>query len=81
MHTGNYYGLYELSLEKGILGEPPPPPPTTTTNFFFLKIVQGTYRIFLTESYVSFLEKANDAIFILIKVHFEGLWAPYIQTP
>ena len=36
---------------------------------------------FMIESYVIFLEKANDAIFILIKAHFGGILAPYLQTP
>ena len=36
---------------------------------------------FKIESYVIFPEKANGAIFILIKIHFGGLRAPYSKTP
>ena len=36
---------------------------------------------FKIESYVIFPEKANGAIFILIKIHLGGLRAPYLQTP
>ena len=34
----------------------------------------------MIESYAIFLEKANGAILILIKVHFGGLQAPYLQA-
>ena len=74
MHTGDYYGLYEFGkcfLKKESWGNP------TLTHFFFLRFLEELTEYFMTESSVSFLEKANDAIFILIKVHFGGLRATY----
>ena len=58
-----------------------PPPPSWA--FLFLKIFRGIYRIFLIQSYVFlfFFEKANYTILILVKVHFGGLRAPYLQSP
>ena len=41
----------------------------------------GEKEYFIIETYVIFTEKAIAAIFILIKVHFGGLRAPYLQTP
>ena len=68
-----YMSLENYS-KKGSWGNP-------LTNFFFLKIYEELAKYFMIESYVSFLKKANDAIFILMKVHFWGLWAQYLQTP
>ena len=77
MHIGDYYGLYEFgkSSKKGVLGGNPPPPPIS----FFLRLYEKLTEYFMIESYVSFLKKANDTIFILIKVHFGGLRSPYSQ--
>ena len=71
-----YMSLENFSI-KGVLGELPYPP----TNFYFLRLYEELTEYFMIESYVSFLEKANDAIFILVNVHSEGLRAPYLQTP
>ena len=52
-------------------GNTPPHQPIS----FFLRLYKELKEYFMIESCVSFLEKANDAIFILIKVHFGGLRA------
>ena len=65
MHTIDYYGLYEFGKLK--------------IKNFFLRVYEELTEYFMIESYVSFLEKATDAISILIKVHFGGLRAPYLQ--
>ena len=61
MHTGDYYGLYEFGnffSKKGVPGGTPQP------ISFFLRLHEELTEYFMIESYVSFLEKANDAIFI-----------------
>ena len=74
MHAGGYYGLYEFGnfSKKGVLGGIHHQPVS-----FFLRLYEYLTEYFMTESYVSFLEKANDAIFLLIKVHF-GVYGPHI---
>ena len=69
------YKSLENCSKRDVLGDPPPP----TNFFFFLRLYEELTEYFMIESYVSFLEKANDVIFILIKVHFGGLQAPYLQ--
>ena len=70
MHIGDYYVIYEFGKfpKKDVLGEAPPQPIS-----FFLRLYEELTEYFMIESYVSFLEKANVTIFILIKVYFRGL--------
>ena len=69
-----YMSLENFSKKRGPMGNTPQP------ISFFLRLYEELTEYFMIESYVSLLEKANDAIFILIMVHFGGLWAPYLQT-
>ena len=79
MHTGDYHGLYVFGnffLKRGARETPPSPQPIS----FFLRFYEELTEYFMTESCESFLKKANDNIFILIKVHIGGPRAPYLQT-
>ena len=68
-----YMSLDNFS-KKGVPGNPPPPSPHQPISFF-LRLHEYLTEYFMTESYVSFLEKANDAIFVLVKIHF-GVYGP-----
>ena len=68
------YMTLEIFFNKGVLRGTHLPQPIS----FFLRLYEELTEYFMVESYVSFLEKANDTIFILIKVHFGGLWASYL---
>ena len=68
-----YMSLEKFFYKRGPRGNPRQPVS------FFLRLYEYLTEYFMIESYVSFLEKANDAILILIKVHFGGLRAPYLQ--
>ena len=67
-----YMGL-EIYSKKGVLRGTPQP------ISFCLRLYEELTEYFMIESYVSFLEKGNDTVFILANVHFGGLRAPYLQ--
>ena len=73
-----YVSLDKFFKKRG-LGDHPPPPNKQIS--FFLRLYEALTEYFMIKSYVSFLEKANDATFILIEVHFGGLRAHNYRSP